>query len=74
MPLGDGQPGMHVLMLTLQTGETVALLGSHSRGAQVNLIADGHAEPAVVIEHFADATGFPADRITPIREMSGGGE
>ena len=73
-PLGDTQPGMHVLMLTLQTGETVALLGSHGRGAQVSLMADAAAEPAVVIEHFTDATGFPAGKIAPIGAISGSGD
>lgn len=73
-PIGDTQPGMSVLMLTLQTGETVALLDSDRLGEQVTLMTDAAVEPSVVIEHFTDATGFPAAKIAPIQATSESGE
>jgi hypothetical protein len=65
-PAGDGEPGLQVLMLRLATGENIALLGSYRRGEEVTLLTDAVVNPAEVIEHFAAATGFPADEITRI--------
>jgi hypothetical protein len=65
-PAGDAHPGQYVLMLRLATGETVALLGSYARGEKISLLTDATGDPAEVIEHFTAATGFPADKITPI--------
>jgi hypothetical protein len=65
-PAGGEEPGMKVLMLKLITGETVALLGSYSRGNDVALYADTAADPTTVIEHFTAATGFPPGKITRI--------
>jgi hypothetical protein len=64
--VGGFQPGMHVLMLRLRTGETVALLGAYGPGERVALLTDAANDPAEVIEHFVSATGFPADKITTI--------
>jgi hypothetical protein len=63
-PAGDADPGMQVLMLKLITGETVALLGSYSRGDDVTLYTDSAADPTTVIEHFTAATGFPPEKVT----------
>lgn len=65
-PVGDSQPGLHILMLKLATGETVALLGSYGREENVTLHTDSAGVPADVIEHFIAATGFPADKVTRI--------
>jgi hypothetical protein len=65
-PAGAEEPGMKVLMLKLITGETVALLGSYSRGDDVTLYTDSAADPTTVIEHFTAATGFPSEKVTRI--------
>jgi hypothetical protein len=64
-PAGDALPGKYVMMLRLATGETVALLGRYARGEKVTLLAED-ADPAETIEHFIDATGFPANKVIPI--------
>jgi hypothetical protein len=63
---GDAQPGRYVLMLKLVTGETVALLGAHGPKEKVTLLTDAADNPAVIIDHFTEATGFPPDQITRI--------
>jgi hypothetical protein len=65
-PAGEGQDGKYVLVLTLQTGETVALLGSYARGAKVSLLSQGTDDPDTVIEHFVEATGLPSDKIVRV--------
>jgi hypothetical protein len=65
-PAGDAEPGMKVLMLKLATGETVALLGSYSRGDDVTLLSDATRDAAEIIDHFTEATGFPSDQVIRI--------
>jgi hypothetical protein len=65
-PAGDAEPRRQVLMLKLATGETVALLGSYSRGDYVTLLADAADDPAELIQLFTAATGFPAEKVTRI--------
>jgi hypothetical protein len=66
-PVGDSPSGPNVLMLKLQTGETIALLGSYGRGEKVTLLADAESDPTAVIEHFTESTGFPADKVGPVQ-------
>lgn len=65
-PAGDSAPGLDVLMLKLQTGETVALLGRYDWEGEVTLLTDSVADPATVIEHFIALTGFPTDKTVRI--------
>lgn len=65
-PAGEGQDGKYVMMLALQTGETVALLGSYVRGEKVSLLTQGAEDPSVVIEHFVEATGLPSNKIVRV--------
>jgi hypothetical protein len=65
-PAGDDQPGRYVLMLKLDTGETVGLLGSPGPKEKVTLLTVAGVDAATVIEHFVAATGFPPDQITRI--------
>ncbi len=60
---GDGSKN-EVLMLRLQTGEAVALLGSHVSDDPVTLLTDAGGDPEEVIKHFVTATGFPAEKVT----------
>jgi hypothetical protein len=53
-------------MLKLATGETVALMGSHGPQEKVTLLTDAGDNPAEVVEHFIEATGFPPDKVTRI--------
>jgi hypothetical protein len=65
-PAGEGQDGKYFMILALQTGETVALLGSYARGERVSLLAQGAEDPDAVIEHFVDATGLPSNKIVRV--------
>jgi hypothetical protein len=65
-PPRGAESGMKVLMLKLATGETVALVGSYSRGDEVTLLSDATRDAAEIIDHFTEATGFPSDQITRI--------
>jgi hypothetical protein len=53
-------------MVALQTGETVALLGSYARGQKTSLLSEGTDDPDTVIEHFVEATGLPSDKIVRV--------
>jgi hypothetical protein len=64
--VGASQPGLSVLMLRLQTGETVALLSPSDRDGEITLLTDATADAAEVINHFITATGMPEDKVTQI--------
>ena len=64
-PAGDADPGMHVLMLKLATGEIVALRGSYGPD-DVTLLTDAAEDTTAAIDHFTAATGFPRNKVTRI--------
>ena len=63
-PASGAEPGTKVLMLKLATGETVALVGSYSRGDDVTLLSDATRDAAEIVDHITEATGFPSDQVT----------
>jgi hypothetical protein len=65
-PAGDGEDGKYVLVVSLHTGETVALVGSYARGQKALLLSQGNDDPAVVIEHFQQVTNIPPGKILPV--------
>lgn len=62
-PAGGGQDGKYALVLALQTGEIVALLGSQARGEKVALLSQETHEADTVIDHFVEATGFSSNKV-----------
>ena len=65
-PAGEAHPGQYVSVLRLNTGETVALLGSHGLNETILLLADAADEPATTVEHFIAATDIANDKVTLI--------
>lgn len=65
-PIGDAQPGLHACILQLRSGETVALLGYYGLDQGVILMADASYDPAVIIDNFISATGFPAEKVVGV--------
>lgn len=65
-PIGDPSLGQYALMLQLNTGEPVAMVGSDSPGEQITVLTDPSYDAEKVIEHFVAATSVPADKITRI--------
>jgi hypothetical protein len=65
VPAGDAK--LPVLIVQLRTGETVALMGSvDPRSTLFTLLYDGPENPATVIAHFRDLTGFGPEYVTPV--------
>lgn len=62
----DDPEGGRVLMLALDTGETVALLGNRRPRSAVSIHARSGDGAGETIEHFLAATGVPAERLTAI--------
>jgi len=65
-PAGEGREGKYVLMVRLQTGETIALLGSHVRGERVSLLSQGADDPETVIAHFIQATELSPNSVVRV--------
>jgi hypothetical protein len=64
-----GEEKLPVLVLRLGTGETVALIGSTDRKARgVLLIPRDSGDPADIISHFSELTGFSPEEVVPIEE------
>jgi hypothetical protein len=62
-----GAHKLPVLIVQLRTGETVALMGSvDPRSTTFTLLHRGPGDPAEVIAHFQELTGFHTEDITPI--------
>jgi len=65
VPAGDAK--LPVLIVQLRTGEVVALMGSvDPRSTQFTLLLRGPEDPASVLAHFRDLTGFRPEDITPL--------
>ena len=65
-PTGEGQDGKYALVLALQTGEIVALLGSQARGEKVALLSQESDDPDTVIGHFVEATGIAPSKVVRV--------
>jgi hypothetical protein len=61
----EGQ-GLNALILRLKTGETVGLMGAYGPGQRVTLLRREPGDAATVRQHFQEATGFPAEKITAL--------
>lgn len=62
-----GAAKLPVLILELGTGETVALMGStDSRSTIWTLLQRDAGDPATVLAHFRDLTGFTEDQVAPL--------
>jgi hypothetical protein len=65
IPAGSGK--LPVLIVQLRTGEVVALMGSvDPRSTSFALLQRDPGNPAEVIAHVRDLTGFSADEVTPL--------
>lgn len=65
VPTGGGE--LPVLIFQLRTGEVVALMGSvDARSTSFALLRRGPEDPAEVIAHLRDLTGFTAGEIIPL--------
>lgn len=65
-PAGEGHEDQYLMMVALQTGETIALLGSYTRGRKALLLRHEGDDPDAVIDHFIEATGLPSDKIARV--------
>lgn len=62
-----GAAKLPVMILELRTGETVALMGSTDPTSTIwTLLQRDPADPATVIAHFRELTGFSEDQLTPL--------
>jgi len=64
-PIEDHK-GKYFLMVTVRTGETVALVGSYERGERVSVLSEEAEDPDTVVNHFLQATGIPSDKIVRV--------
>lgn len=65
-PAGQDQEGKYFLMIALQTGEAIALVGSYAAGDKVSLLSQSAENPDAVIDHFIEATGLSSDKIVRV--------
>lgn len=65
-PITEVEPRLQLLMVKLNTGETVAIQGTYRPGDEMTLLCEAAFRPDEVIEHFTAATGIPRSKIQPM--------
>ncbi|MEV4754644.1 hypothetical protein AB0J86_05970 [Micromonospora sp. NPDC049559] len=66
LPIGDGS--LLGLILRLNTGETVALLGSYEKGNRPTLLQREPGDPRATIDAFRAATGLDENAVVPLTD------